>query len=98
MPRGQRRLARVSHTLAGAGLVLAAPTGFRTLVTYRLGRYPRFWRRRENLLARQRPTLPWAIIPQQDEKSGQVTAGLVTEVPSPDLSRVPLTETVWWLW
>jgi hypothetical protein len=44
-------LARVSHTLAGAGLVLAAATrplgGFRTLFAP-LGQYTRYWRRREN--------------------------------------------------
>jgi uncharacterized protein with HEPN domain len=32
--------------------------------------YTRYWRRRENLLARQCATLPWAIIPQQYEKCG----------------------------
>ena len=79
--RGARRvrsnapLARVSHTLAGVGLALAAPTGFRTLVMYPLGKYTRYSRGRENLLTRQCPTLPWAIIPQQCEKSELVVQG-----------------------
>jgi hypothetical protein len=53
------RLARISDTLAGAGLVLAAPTGFRTL------------RRHPVLAAARKPfgtTMPCAIIPQQCEK------------------------------
>jgi hypothetical protein len=64
------RLSGISHTVAGAGLGIVAPLGFRTLVTYPLGEYTRYWRRRENLLARQCPTLRWAIIPRQCEKSG----------------------------
>ena len=52
----RRDLARISHTLAGAGSVLVAPAGFRTLLMYPLGEYTRYWRRRENLLARQRPS------------------------------------------
>jgi hypothetical protein len=48
-------LARISHTLADAGLVLAAPTGFRVLLMHPLGEYTRYWRRHENLAARQCP-------------------------------------------
>jgi hypothetical protein len=46
-------LARISQTLADAGLVLGAPTGFRMLPMHPLGEYTRYWLRRENLLARQ---------------------------------------------
>src|SRR5580700_2012877 len=54
-------LARISHTLAGAGLVLAVPTGFRTLPIHPV------------LAAARKPvgtTMPCAIIPQQHEKRG----------------------------
>ena len=39
--------------------------------------YTRYWRRRENLLAQQCATLPWAIIPQQYEKCGLERPGYV---------------------
>ena len=54
-------LARISHTLAGAGVVLVVPTGFRTLPI------------RPVLPAVRKPvgtTMPCAIIPQQYEKYG----------------------------
>ena len=55
-------LARISHTLAGAGSVLVAPAGFRTLLLmYSIGRIrTRYWRRRG-----EKPvgaTTPFAII------------------------------------
>ena len=53
--------ARISRTLAGAGLVLAAPTGFRPLPIHPV------------LAAARKPvgtTMPYAIIPQQCAKSG----------------------------
>jgi hypothetical protein len=56
-------LARISHTLAGAGLVLAALTGFRTL------------RKHPVLAAARKPagtTVPRAIVPQQYDKCGLV--------------------------
>jgi hypothetical protein len=55
------RLARISDTLAGAGLVLAAPTGFRTLRIHPV------------LAAARKPvgtTMPCTIIPQQCERCG----------------------------
>src|SRR5271168_1009111 len=58
-------LARISHTLAGAGLVLAAPTGFRTLPIHPV------------LAAARKPvgtTMPYAIIPQPYEKCGLAAA------------------------
>ena len=54
-------LARISHTFAGAGLVLAAPTGFRTLRIHPV------------LAAARKPAgtaMPYAIIPQTHEKCG----------------------------
>ena len=60
-PRGDQHLARISHTLAGAGLVLAAPTDFRTLQIHPV------------LAAARKPvgtTMPGAIIPQQYENCG----------------------------
>ena len=58
--------ARISHTVAGAGSVLAVPTGFRTLLTLIGPIHP--------VLAAARKTfgttMPFAIIPRQCEKSG----------------------------
>jgi hypothetical protein len=59
VPRGD--LARISHPITGAGLVIAAPTGFRALQIH-----PVF-------AAARKPadtTMPCAIIPQSDEKCG----------------------------
>jgi hypothetical protein len=47
--------------------------------------YTRYWRRRENLLAQQCATLPWAIIPQQYEKCGltpDLRFGCIVEILS----------------
>jgi hypothetical protein len=54
-------LARISHPITGAGLAIAAPTGFRALQTH-----PVF-------AATRKPgdmTIPCAIIPQSDEECG----------------------------
>jgi hypothetical protein len=54
-------LARTSHTLAGAGSVLAAPTGFRALPIH-----PGLAAARKTVAT----AMPVAIIPRQREKSG----------------------------
>jgi hypothetical protein len=61
----RRRQPGFLTTLASAGLVLAAPTGFRTLPIH-----PVFAAARKPDGPGQCPALPWAIIPQQCEKSG----------------------------
>src|SRR5208283_2784304 len=64
------RLARISHTLAGAGSVLAAPRAFRALPIQPVS---------AAALKTLGTTMPFAIIPQGYEKCGLITpGGLIT--------------------
>jgi hypothetical protein len=76
--------ARISHTVAGAGSALAAPTGFRALHTLIGPIHP-------VLAAARKPvgtTTPGAVIPRQCEKCG-LASGIQTAQQFNSIGTVP---------